>query len=451
MMASVRRRCTAIGVGAVAALGVLAPSLPAATRVREFPDLYLAGALTLAWHGDPSRGCAAAGVCGVTGSLEIVPEAGSTAPAAATLELIDPFAAARAIDVSANGAIGAACADLVPVDLYLAVRRTSAGGLRAVTDPGFSSGQLPSAGRCAGPTVSDLLTLALPARKLGRHGYDLSGRSTLGAGPFAVTVISSLRAISHGRAISITSSGSTGVIRVGGPPRPGHRRVLEEHAEVVYRVAGVSGALTTTFSGVPAPLCDPLGACGSTGTLSESLAARGTVTFSGSRSVTRRVGTLAALADLGAGRLAVNVNATALRRTLSETLAWPSGTTCTDANTQMASLIDFPGPSEGLTLVPGNPRTGPGVVDPLRTRCPGPSGTDVLGIAQLATPLATGAVPTTAIGAHTMTVPLASHATFLSDDYAGARAGSLVLSLVAVRASGGTSSVPAYTPRRTSP
>jgi hypothetical protein len=433
MMGGVRRWRTAIAVGALGALAPVLASVPAAARPTPQVTVELAGSLTIAWQGDQARGCAAEGLCGVTGSLQMVPTgASSQSPGPPPIEVVDQNSAARVTSVS--GATEVTCADLVPVDFEFAIKHT--GGLHAVVEPD-SSQQLPSAGRCAGPTAADLSALTLPARKLGSHGYNLSGQTTFGAGPFTVTAISTVRAL--------FTRGASGIGALSG--LGGIGSVSTENAEVEYRIESIDGSLGTTFAGLPAPLCDPLGACGTTGELSENFSTSGTLAFFGSRFVKRRVGAQAALEDLRAGRLQVNdsFDGIPIEETASETLAGPDGATCSDTAAE--------GPLTGqssqtrhhaveLKLFGGEEpfSFGPGGVDALRTRCPGPSAADVLGTS----PLAAGALPLSALGAHSMTATLRSGGSFTGSAYTGQRSGSVVLALVFEHSSGGTNRVPVF-------
>jgi hypothetical protein len=434
---------------------MLLVSMSAGARVTGSTTFALTGSLTLAWQGDHSLGCAAAGVCGVTGSLEMIPSSangGSSSGRGAALELIDPYAAARVSELSAGGAGGTACADPVPVDFTFVLRHAADGALQARIGSGFFV-ELPSAGRCAGPTAADLLRLALPARGLGTHRYDLSGRTTFAAGPFIVTAISTMRTVVlHGSGVTISggSGSSTGTgtsvsITAGTKPVPIPREVLQEYAHVVYRAEASSGELTTQFSGLPAPVCAPLGACGTSGTLSGALSAGGaggTISFYGTRIVKHRVGARAALADLRAGRLEIYASPypLAVHDAVSELLQRPDGTTCTDqTDTKLVVGAPFVPPRRGVVLSLGfNGPFGLGSFDPLRTRCPGPSSTDVLG----SSAMATATVPGRAPGAGQMTLTFRHPGAFTSSGYSGMRGGAATISLVLVRAGGGTNRVP---------
>jgi hypothetical protein len=446
----VRRWWIAIGGGALLALAALVPALAAKSRPAPPVTVELVGSLTIAWQGDQTRGCAAEGLCGVSGSLQMLPGGTmSSSPGPPPLELSDQASVARVIERSASGATESTCADLVPVDVVFHV--ADAGGLRAVVDPG-GSGQLPSAGRCAGPTAGDLSALTLPARKLGSHGYDFSGQTSFGAGPFTVTVASTVRALFSrgltglgGIGVLSTSTTSTGVVI--GTPVPKLPTRLQEHAELDYRVKGLTGALTTTFAGLAPPLCDALGACRTTGTVHETFTAGGVVSFIGMRMVKHRVGTRAALADLRAGRLGVydSFQGLPIEETATETLTGPDGATCSDRRLE-GPFRPAPSPTRGhvieLKLTGGQQPFffGGGGLDAFRTRCPGPSAADVLGTS----PLAAATLPVSALGAHALTITLGGGGSFTASAYAGKRAGSLVLSLVLEHARGGTSRVPVF-------
>jgi hypothetical protein len=327
----------------------------------------------------------------------------------------------------------------VPVDFNVTVT-----GASAVIAP--DSIQLPSSGRCAGPTSTDLETLALPERRLGSHGYDLSGQTTFGAGPFTVTATSTLEALLNPPAsagglglLSLSSTAPVSTISVA--PRPVHpstHHTLIESSTLVYRVEGYSGALTTSFAGLAPPSCAPLGACGTTGNLTETFTSTGTLVFSGSRLVKHRVSAAAALRDLRAGRLGVfsSFGGTPINELVSETLTGPGTSTCDDqaesgvSGNQTSARGHEIGFALGVNFFAEEPGTG----DPLRTRCPGPSDADVSGSG----PLASARLATSALGAHTVTITFHSAGSFSSGAYGGQRGGSLALTLVLVRASGGT-------------
>jgi hypothetical protein len=431
---------------------MLANTGTAAARRTQPVTVEVVGSITLTWQGDPSRGCAAEGLCGVNGSLQMLPSGEeSSSPGPPFIEVADQTSVARVIETS--GATETTCADLVPVDFTFTIRPQSTGGLLAVAGSGASQ-SLPSAGRCAGPTAGDLAALALPARKLGSRGYDLSGQTSFGAGPFMVTAISTARAVfTQGFSflpginvgVGSASSGSLSTT-VGHPvPTPKLPVEFEENAQVNYRIEGLTGALTTSFSALDPPLCEPVGACGTTGTLSQSFSAGGMLSFSGFRFVKHRVGARAALAALRAGRLDLltSFDGVPIEETAAETLAGPNGAACSD----QSKVGPLTGQSNvtrrhqlELQLI-GNGEAGPygpAGADPFRTRCPGPSAADVLGNA----PLAAASISVSSIGARSLRLTFRAGGAFTGSAYAGQRGGSVVLSLAYAGASAGTHRFP---------
>ncbi|MFZ1996234.1 MAG: hypothetical protein WAU75_19140 [Solirubrobacteraceae bacterium] len=437
-------------IGAVPALGLPGPA--SAAHPHPHPqevNITLTGALTVAWTGDPAHGCARAGLCGVSGSLEMVQgdqassESGGGTP---PLELSDTNAVARVQTTAPDGAVSG-CADLVPVDVFLDVRKTR-DGPRATIDPSGAAGA-PSSGRCAGPTATDISTMKLPARRLGSRGYDLSGQTSVAAGPFVVTAISTVRVHftygNHGglgglgglsggfSGGSFTGEGSTH----GRKPRP----ALQESAVARYRVTGVSGVLDTDFAGVASPLCDGLGVCGANGSLTQTISTLGTVTFAGTRLVSHPVGLPGALADLRRGRLLLfdSFGARPIHEKIAETLSQTGDGSCTDTSSLQLATPPFTGPHHGvdeLQLPAGDGDLGFGAADPFRTRCPGPSSADIIGAR--GGPVAAATVTAGELGDRHLSIIFRPKAAFSGPDYTGRRTGSVVVSMTLVRQSGGT-------------
>jgi hypothetical protein len=437
------RRCLLGGVVVVGWWGALAAPAAAAHQPRQV-NVVLTGSLTVAWNADASRGCAAVGLCGMSGSLEMLPSgAFSASGGPAPLELTDSNAAVRAVTRAADGSVRSTCADLVPVDLLMAVRRTAL-GLRAVLPRGQFF-QPPSAGRCAGPTSADLESITLPARRFGAHSYDLSGTTGFGVGPFEITTRSTLRAlISYGKStpaglagdLFSSVGGFSGTVPVPGRP-PRTRLVLQESAMVAYRVRAIQGSIATTFSGLPAPECVPLGACGDSGRLTASLSGAGGLVFSGSRIVPRRVSPARALADLRSGRmrLAGGFGMTPMRETVSESLVQADGSTCTDnaSDGEFALVPAELDHHDSLQVESASTGIGP---DPLRTRCPGPSTTDVLGSSSAR--VASGAFSPSEIGARQLSLTVSASGSFTGLSWSGSRSGTITLTMTRVRLHAGT-------------
>jgi hypothetical protein len=410
-------------------------ALAASTQIGFAP----VGSLAYIWKGDPARGCAAQGLCGVRGSIQVVTGGSSSTQSGTSLppvEITDDASVARVDDVS-SGSAARQCADVVPVDEGFNVRSGASGRLRAVVDR-FAF-ELPSAGRCAGPTAADLAAVVLPARRLGHRGYDLSGSDSFGAGPFEVTVVSTI----HARFVSASSglfAPPPPTIR-SGPAPPKFKPALQEFAEADYRIAAITGGLGATFSSLADPLCEPLGACGTAGELRLTLIARRQkLDFYGSRIVARRVARAEVLSDLRAGRLRLSDNGYSLRLggELTGTLTGADGLSCSDRlalpTTGLSSaatrLVDrlkldprnLSGSSFGLSA------------DPLRTHCAGPGTSDILRSGALAT----ASVAADEIGAPRLTISLSASGPFTGSAYQGARGGSIVLTLFRVRVVGAT-------------
>ena len=65
-----------ISLGAIAATGALLAAAPANAHTTELlGDISATGGVTVTWHGDPARRCAAAGLCGYSGSAGLQPVA----------------------------------------------------------------------------------------------------------------------------------------------------------------------------------------------------------------------------------------------------------------------------------------------------------------------------------------------------------------------------------------
>jgi hypothetical protein len=424
---------------AVASLGVPGAAWSASHRPRRQRSFSseVTGPLLLAWSGDPAHGCAAAGLCGVSGTLQMQLGGDELSGSGGPPELMasDDAAVARVQTTAPDGSV-TTCVDLVPVQFDLALQGASArvaGGLLGL------GSEAPSAGRCAGPTSAQLAALTLPARRLA-HGYDLSGRTSFATGPFAVSVISGVRA-------RITFGGSGGggggeVVSAGGTSAPiKPRSVLMERTSVTYRITGVSGALTTNFAGLAPPECDALGACGATGRLVQSFTASGDLRFLGARITNRHVGRNRALADLRRGTMTLSdtFNEQVVHETVVESSAQTDGPPCMATN----SILLAPGlpnkPHRGhaeLVLSDTFDGFGGGPPDAFRTPCPGPSAQDILGPNGGA--LATATISDGQLGDRHLSITFQRLGTFTGSAYAGHRSGAVVMALALVRSTGGT-------------
>jgi hypothetical protein len=429
------RRMIRFGLGAV----LVALALPGAASA-DVPVLNPTGSLTFSWRGDLARGCAAAGVCRVSGSLEVIPESqagGSESPRQTDIMINDGDAVARVSDPGFAAAQPRTCADLVPVAITLGVVSRGDGGRHAVIN--FPE-QPPSSGRCAGPTASELDAISLPARRLpGRQeAYDMSGHATLHAGPYLVTIASTL----HARRPASTPGGGL-ALGGGSSSATSPRRLLRERVVVDYRLERVTGKLTTEFGGRPDPACLPLDACGASGSLIDAIShARGSMELEADRVVQRPVSAAAALRDLRAGRLRIEFVAatTPIASRLSATAAWSGGPTCRDHAARGLSL-NGNGKRSGVGLSLALADSGQG--DLSRTNCAGPASADVLGPGGS---IAGATVPVRTLGDRHLHVTLSGDGTFVGGGYEGSRRGTVSIDLRLLHVHGGTRRVPAGFP-----
>jgi hypothetical protein len=428
----------ALAVCITLAWGALVASAPARShrpqRQREVTT-SLTGPLTIAWSGDPAHGCAAAGLCGVTGTLQMSfgGEQEQSSGSGPMLVEEDVTAVARVLSTAPDGTV-TTCADIVPAELDFT---TSPVGrpLRAETG-GLDGIHLAGAGRCAGPTAGDVARLSLPAHR-DAHGYDLSGTASATAGPFTMTGISGVRI---NATTGTDGEGVPGGIDSGGDGPVKTHSVLVESAATTYRVIGVTSSLTTAFSSRAAPLCDGLGVCGAQGRIAQSFATRGTVTFSGEQIVTRAAGRHAALRDLRDGVLPLTdtFGTLTIRGTIRETSSQAGGLTCSDTTSVVLPREPeqrSPRGADHLSL-PGGSVFEQALADPFRTRCPGPSATDVLGDGTLA--IARASVRAKDLGKNHLTITFRPRRSFTGSAYAGRRSGAVTLALTLERTRGTT-------------
>jgi hypothetical protein len=392
------------------------------------------GSLDYIWTGVPSRGCAAAGLCGASGSLQVASDdsvGGGSGPPA--VDVSDENAVVRVEYPAAVGAPERVCADPMPFDVNFALapaRYTRVGG-SAPND------EL-SAGQCAGPTADDLGSVRLPVRREPGGGYDLAGSISFGAGPFNVTVISKLRVLVT-RARPGEFGPPPGSRFPQPPPEPKPRRVLAEEADVSYRIEHITGSVLDSFVGLPAPLCAPLAACGTSGSVRTTVSrVAQALEFSGDRIVTHRVSGARALADLVAGRLELSDNSYELDPigALTGLLSGPGSARCTDSMTGPAlGFASHPTRrADELALGPngfGDVESG---TDPLRTRCPGPGANTIIGDSAVAT----GSIRSSELGSPQIRLVLSDPGRFTGIAYAGTRRGAIVLTLVRTKLTAGT-------------
>ena len=431
--------------------GVALGAVRSSRQVVDQP-VFVHGTLTYAWHGDPARGCAKAGLCGAHGSSIVhfdgFGELRSRGRNGSIL--LDGASATARVRRDDPSTAPGECIDTTSFDgIAVTLRRLSGRSYTAII------GGPIAAGRCAGPLASDTAGLRLAAKRLpGRHlGFDLRGSASFAAGPFSGKLISTVvlapdTADQQGALTGVSSSSSSS--SSGPPPRARRvRHVLVEFATIRYRMTGASGTLQMTFSGAPQPYCVALDNCGTTGSVSVSVN-RFSAGFevSGVRVVPRRVGRRQAIADLRAGRLRPTSFGllTTVDATITETMAQPGAGTCLDTARSRIQLF-VGGPFGGGRATGSIPALLGGLGDrndALRTHCPGPSSTDLagsrgpLGFFSQTPVIAQGSIARGTLGTRQIDVSLAKPGRFDSPAYAGQRGGSLGFGLTLTSVRGGT-------------
>jgi hypothetical protein len=334
------------------AAAAAAPVAPAAAEdageaVVETRD-RASGSIVVTWRGDEARGCAAAGLCDVRGSMTLATrdsggvQSGSIGARPVEFESftvpIQP-AVARVVRGPVNDP-GGSCADTTgDVLLDIEAEAQPGGSVRLTSFPLAPGGQGSAvAGRCAGPLLDDILpalpTAELAASTLRRRSFevDLAGRRAFAAGPFSGEVASTLRIRRRSRVVSAERSRFPSPI----PEEQGRRAALRRRALLLleYDVAA-TGGVDATFAGGEEPFCLPLDACGLSGAVTARdvrLAGGAPVRIiaEGPASALRgRRGVGAALRAFRAGRLRVDGAAFAqLRGRIAATAAREGGPEC---------------------------------------------------------------------------------------------------------------------------
>jgi hypothetical protein len=414
---------------ALAAPGAAAATTKTATTYGSDEQLTATGSLFYTWQASPALGCAADGLCGVQGAT-IVDVSGadfSAQPHFPAQLSLQTTATSRTQGPSPVDGCTDVVADFPQISFTLPGPRA-----RGPQPPGpFSSGGGLS-GRCPGPLESDLARLTIPVRRHGVHrpSFDLQTVRTADAGPYLVTLRSTLVLVPSSTGSSLSTSVS------GGPTGPAraHRQLVEQ-IDLRYRLAAFTGALQARFTAAAPPLCNALGACGTSGTVSLSLTPGGReLSLQGSRFVRHRRSRAAVLADLRSGRLSVYGQGT-VPVTVSETIRGTDGSVdCTDTRTG-SLLLQLSGPNpRGLQLIDAQ-----GAI--LRTYCPGPANADLLpgfGPFSGSGPgtVASGSLSAATLARPQTSVSLSRASRFSGPAFSGSWSGSLTLplSLVSLRA-----------------
>ena len=428
-------RRASIGLLLAAALLVWAPSAWASRDADS--EGHPSGDITLTWHGDPARGCAAAGVCDVSGSLRYAPDyaftygellaGGRFEPEELDLESSDPSTVRVRTGTSASSGL---CLDLEDNSFELAVRRGSGGHYRVGLFNGDGDLGAFSSGRCAGPLGQELASLFpignLDAAGLGRHSavLDLTQQRPFVAGPFSGELKSTVRARMPRVEVGGSSSDTT-------PSTALPRKRRELMLVMEYRLKQGSGSLVSGFAGTSEPFCLPFDACGVRGSINYSVSptsAGGSLTIYAHRRVSKHEhpNLRSALRDLRANRLKLEPlldPPEGAQVRVSSVVSRPDGTTCTDPGESTSTDIGVEQGTGGIRLAlnPSNDSA----VDALRTHCQGPGERDIAGTRSLFA----ATVSNRDLLRKTLHVRLSPKKSFASAAYAGTLAGSFEIEL----------------------
>ena len=420
---------TRVAVVAVVAVAIAAATHPPSAQADTSLNVRVrtTGVIAVVWHGDPARGCAAAGMCEVDGSVTYRPpgdidlELGSDGSAGFGLGEMEP--AVVRVRGTTPGSATAGCVDLLPMDLDTHIGDITEGQVTF----GFAALGL-SSGRCAGPRPADL-DLALPrdavaARDLARRGrtLDLSGRAPFVAGPFSGTVISTVEVrVSRARRTSAADAGrrfeGIGIELGGGPPRRLAGLLL------TYRLQPLGGSIVSEFAGLHSPACQVLDACGARGRSTLELKSdAGEMQLLAVRTRGKRLPSVGSmLRAVRSGKLGLEGFAYFPRMTarVSSSVTFANGQTCTDS-----VFADAPEPQvrrgrDRLAIV----LTSAG--DSVRTHCPGPSEDD----ATHTEVLARASFALSDVGRRVLPLGLGTPRTFSARGFSGTRRGTVPLEL----------------------
>jgi len=432
-------RRASTGLLLAAALFVWAPGAWARSSAKE-GDLEgrATGEITVTWHGDPARGCAAAGVCGLSGSIVLHPDLvdifgafrpdGRFYPGEATL-----YATAPAVVRTRRADSSSVCLDLVDAQ-GAALSPTEQPGGRYTFDVStahsFTDGL--TTGRCAGPKDKQLETvfpsgiLQAPLKGHRSRLFDLTGRKSFAAGPFSGEMVSTVATRVWPYLYGDESDDSSS----DGSSRTRTLRLLGIAFD--YRVESMSGSLLTAFNGSARPFCVPFDSCDMSGTSSYSTSiTHGDLGVAGLRVLRRgeKATRRSAMRELRTGRLGISGDSVLPEGALAKiasNVRYADGTSCADSGetSQLAGLT-VAHARRAVHFVLGAEDYERGTL--LRSNCQGPVDEDVIGST---TTFASGSVPVSALGAKSLDVKLAAAGRFSTGAFTGARSGEIALHLV---------------------
>lgn len=404
-------------------------------------SLRTKGAVTVDFHGDEASGCAAAGLCGVDGTVTWSPAGRGILVALGYREhgvrfedgffiLADvspngpqPATYSRVRRAPAAGAPSSLCADVgeAQADAFgFGPRQGTSLEFGVLGVGGF--GAQPSAAlrtRCAGPMAADvsglLPTHTISERALRRspHDLDFSADREFAAGGLAGAVHSTVMLhIGRARSVSLDPEEPTG------PTRKRRRRTLE----VSYRVERVAGQVVTGVRGLADPdLCGPLDACGLMGSVTVApRASSGEAIVSAEASARHPWRDLRRAVGLSPGRPPRGVSTFGFVQwahdggSVTSDLSRDGAPACTDSAPLAAGgavILRFS--SRAVRAAYGDVEGAASEL--MSTRCPGP----VLADASGGGALASAQIPLRTFGSRQVTLRLQGGRAYNSDGYSG--------------------------------
>ena len=373
----VRAMVAAAVAGVFAASAAPAGAADYLTRI----ELRASGKVKVVWHGDQTHGCAAAGLCGYSGSI-VYPfrrgagfiERAQTGPHS----FLDYFgfieSPGRTVARTERAVAGgepAVCSQRSRQHPFTLSFANAWRGRRWMTLGTSIFPSLLASGQCAGPRLEDFAG-QLPSTLVRRHELErrgarvsLAGRFPFRSGPLRGQVISTLRLKSRGIHRSRLLDGETD------EDEPRGKHVL--YVELRFRATRVAGELRNDFRAVGAPICELRDACGTHGSELYSLDDTGrTVEVSGFAATRsrRRPSLKGALRKvLNDGFLGGGFDVRRASGLTTHAFVRPGAVTCTDRFApREPPFLDLYGEQGRLALVLFTREA-----SILRGRCPGPA------------------------------------------------------------------------------
>lgn len=400
----------------------------------------LSGHVSLDFHGDEAAGCAAAGLCGVSGTATWDPSGPGSLVAygyrlhgkrfeGSFLAFGDPATGsprttAHVRRTATDGSTGL-CADVGSQEFESVAseaRRGKSFELGLIGTPGADFPVVENfRTRCTGPVsadVSDLLPRLLVSERTLRKGHgelDFSADRQFSSAGLAGTLHSNV-VVHLGRAKDIQEDQS---------PDPGHESVRRLRAiDVKYRVERVSGQIVTGVRGLADPdLCGPLDACGLMGSVTTAPnASSGTAHLNAYGPLGRSRAELRRAVGLEPGRVPGGLETSGYAFWDKDAGSVTSALTRGGASDCSDSVPIGDGGLLSLDLAGGKVHVSYGSAelssfDLLRTRCPGPSLRDVSGSGSAA--LAHTTVPLSTFRSRRVTLHLTAGHSYAADGYRG--------------------------------